>query len=61
MITGASHVDCAVLIVESGIGISEAGISKNGQTHEHALLAISLVSSKRLRVSIRLTVKNHLQ
>lgn len=34
--------DCAVLIVASGIGEFEAGISKNGQTREHALLAYTL-------------------
>uniref|UniRef100_A0A8C0Q2X7 Uncharacterized protein n=1 Tax=Canis lupus familiaris TaxID=9615 RepID=A0A8C0Q2X7_CANLF len=31
--------DCAVLIVAAGVGEFEAGISKNGQTREHALLA----------------------
>ncbi|KAL0166356.1 hypothetical protein M9458_038200, partial [Cirrhinus mrigala] len=35
MITGTSQADCAVLIFE-------AGISKNGQTREHALLAYTL-------------------
>ncbi|ELW58288.1 Elongation factor 1-alpha 1 [Tupaia chinensis] len=35
MIIGASQVDCAVLIVAAGVGEFEAGISKNGQTHEH--------------------------
>ncbi|KAF3825876.1 hypothetical protein GH733_006703 [Mirounga leonina] len=42
MITGTSQPDCAVLIVAAGIGEFEAGISKNGQTHEHALLAYTL-------------------
>ena len=28
--------DCAVLIVAAGVGEFEAGISKNGQTQEHA-------------------------
>uniref|UniRef100_G3UIY9 Tr-type G domain-containing protein n=1 Tax=Loxodonta africana TaxID=9785 RepID=G3UIY9_LOXAF len=31
--------DCSVLIVAAGVGEFEAGISKNGQTREHALLA----------------------
>merc|ERR1711990_833243 len=39
MITGTSQADCAVLIVAAGVGEFEAGISKNGQTREHALLA----------------------
>lgn len=42
MITGTSQADCAVLIVASGTGEFEAGISKNGQTREHALLAYTL-------------------
>ncbi|XP_025250472.1 elongation factor 1-alpha 1-like isoform X5 [Theropithecus gelada] len=42
MITGTSQADCAVLIVAAGVGESEAGISKNGQTREHALLAYTL-------------------
>jgi elongation factor 1-alpha len=42
MITGTSQADCAVLIVAAGIGEFEAGIGKNGQTREHALLAYTL-------------------
>merc|ERR1719419_647699 len=42
MITGTSQADCAVLIVAAGHGEFEAGISKNGQTREHALLAFTL-------------------
>jgi len=42
MITGTSQADCAVLIVAAGTGEFEAGISKNGQTREHALLAFTL-------------------
>lgn len=42
MITGTSQADCAVLIVAAGTGEFEAGISKNGQTREHALLAYTL-------------------
>uniref|UniRef100_G3TW48 Elongation factor 1-alpha n=2 Tax=Loxodonta africana TaxID=9785 RepID=G3TW48_LOXAF len=42
MITGTSQADCAVLIVASGVGEFEAGISKNGQTREHTLLAYTL-------------------
>lgn len=36
------QADCAVLIVAAGVGEFEAGISKNGQTREHALLAFTL-------------------
>merc|ERR1711972_279209 len=42
MITGTSQADCAVLIVASSTGEFEAGISKNGQTREHAMLAFTL-------------------
>lgn len=42
MITGTSQADCAVLIVAGSTGEFEAGISKNGQTREHALLAFTL-------------------
>jgi elongation factor 1-alpha len=42
MITGTSQADAAVLIIASGQGEFEAGISKDGQTREHALLAFTL-------------------
>jgi len=42
MITGTSQADCAILVVASGVGEFEAGISKEGQTREHALLAFTL-------------------
>jgi elongation factor 1-alpha len=42
MITGTSQADVAVLIIASGTGEFEAGISENGQTREHALLAFTL-------------------
>eukprot|EP01121_Diplochlamys_sp_Union-15-3_P010324 TRINITY_DN288_c0_g1_i4.p1 TRINITY_DN288_c0_g1~~TRINITY_DN288_c0_g1_i4.p1 ORF type:complete len:481 (+),score=119.19 TRINITY_DN288_c0_g1_i4:95-1444(+) len=42
MITGTSQADVAILIVASGQGEFEAGISDNGQTREHALLAFTL-------------------
>ena len=42
MITGTSQADCAVLIVAASTGEFEAGISKDGQTREHALLAYTL-------------------
>merc|ERR1719360_362523 len=32
MITGTSQADCAILVVASGVGEFEAGISKDGQT-----------------------------
>lgn len=42
MITGTSQADVAILIVASGTGEFEAGIGKDGQTREHALLAFTL-------------------
>jgi elongation factor 1-alpha len=42
MITGTSQADCAILVCPAGTGEFEAGISKNGQTREHALLAYTL-------------------
>ena len=39
---GTSQADCAVLIVAAGTGEFEAGISANGQTREHGLLAYTL-------------------
>jgi elongation factor 1-alpha len=42
MITGTSQADVAVLVVPAAVGEFEAGISKDGQTREHALLAYTL-------------------
>ncbi|KAL2757758.1 hypothetical protein ACRALDRAFT_1054920 [Sodiomyces alcalophilus JCM 7366] len=42
MITGTSQADLAILIIAAGTGEFEAGISKDGQTREHALLAFTL-------------------
>jgi len=42
MITGTSQADVAMLVIASGTGEFEAGISKTGQTREHALLAYTL-------------------
>jgi elongation factor 1-alpha len=42
MITGTSQADAAILICASGVGEFEAGIGKQGQTREHALLAFTL-------------------
>ncbi|KAJ5074981.1 elongation factor 1-alpha 1 [Anaeramoeba ignava] len=42
MITGTSQADVAILVVDSTKGGFEAGISKDGQTREHALLAYTL-------------------
>jgi len=42
MITGTSQADVALLVVASGVGEFEAGISKEGQTREHGLLAFTL-------------------
>jgi len=42
MITGTSQADAAILVIDSSQGGFEAGISKDGQTREHALLAYTL-------------------
>jgi elongation factor 1-alpha len=42
MITGTSQADVAILIIAGGQGEFEAGISKEGQTREHALLAFTM-------------------
>ena len=42
MITGASQADAAVLVISSSKREFEAGISKEGQTREHALLAFTM-------------------
>src|SRR5438552_8318137 len=63
MITGTSQADCAIrmsyfvvfltfqVIIAAGVGEFEAGISKDGQTREHALLAYTL-GVKQLIVAI---------
>nr|XP_054093312.1 putative elongation factor 1-alpha-like 3 [Callithrix jacchus] len=51
MIIGTSQIDCAVQIVAAAVGESEAGLSRNGQTKEHALLAYTL-GVKQLIVGI---------
>ncbi|KAL3911492.1 MAG: hypothetical protein SGARI_001620 [Bacillariaceae sp.] len=42
MITGTSQADVAILVVDASQGAFEAGMSKDGQTREHALLAYTL-------------------
>lgn len=42
MITGTSQADVAILMISAKAGEFEAGISKEGQTKEHALLAFTL-------------------
>ena len=51
MITGTSQADAAVLMISSQAGEFEAGVSKEGQTKEHALLAFTL-GVKQMVVSI---------
>lgn len=48
MITGTSQADCAVLVISSQMGEFEAGIAKEGQTREHALLAYTLGVKKMI-------------
>ena len=42
MITGTSQADVCILVVSAGVGEFEAGIGKDGQTREHALLAFTM-------------------
>jgi elongation factor 1-alpha len=42
MITGTSQADAAVIVISAGSGEFEAGIGKDGQTREHALLAYTM-------------------
>ncbi|MHA1911248.1 MAG: elongation factor 1-alpha, partial [Candidatus Kariarchaeaceae archaeon] len=42
MITGTSQADAALLVVAAATGEFEAGISSQGQTREHAILAKTL-------------------
>lgn len=42
MITGTSQADFAILVISAKPGEYEAGISKDGQTKEHALLSFTL-------------------
>lgn len=42
MITGTSQADVAILMIATPPGEFEAGISKDGQTREHGLLAFTL-------------------
>ncbi|KAJ1194137.1 hypothetical protein NDU88_003432 [Pleurodeles waltl] len=42
MLTGTSQADAAVLVVSAATGEFEAGVSRKGQTREHALLAYTL-------------------
>ncbi|KAL1480279.1 hypothetical protein MTO96_051166 [Rhipicephalus appendiculatus] len=51
MITGTSQADCTAPIVAAGTGEFEAGISKNGHTGEHALLA-DILGVKQIIVSV---------
>ena len=51
MITGTSQADCAILMISGQAGEFEAGISKEGQTKEHALLAYTL-GVKEIIVSV---------
>jgi len=42
MITGTSQADVSVLMISSQAGEFEAGVSKEGQTKEHAILSFTL-------------------
>ena len=44
-ISSTFQADCAVLTIAAGVGEFETGISENGQTNGHALLAVSVWNS----------------
>jgi elongation factor 1-alpha len=58
MITGTSQADVAILIIASPAGEFEAGISKNGQTREHALLAFTLGVKQLIVVANKMDEKS---
>jgi elongation factor 1-alpha len=58
MITGTSQADVAILVIASPPGEFEAGISKNGQTREHALLAFTLGVKQMIVVVNKMDDKN---
>jgi elongation factor 1-alpha len=58
MITGTSQADVAILVVASPPGEFEAGISKNGQTREHALLAFTLGVKQMLVIVNKMDTTN---
>jgi len=58
MITGTSQADCAILIIAGGTGEFEAGISKDGQTREHAFWLTLLVLNNSSLLSTKWTQPN---
>ena len=60
MVTGTSQADVALLLVDASKGNFEAGISREGQTREHSLIAYTLGVKQRTRhrpANTRLAVK----
>lgn len=58
MITGTSQADVAILVIPASKGEFEAGISKEGQTKEHALLAFTLGLKQVIVQLIKWTIQN---
>lgn len=58
MITGTSQADVAILMIASPPGEFEAGISKDGQTREHALLAFTLGVKQMIVCANKMDDKN---
>ncbi|MCO5553830.1 hypothetical protein L7F22_007356 [Adiantum nelumboides] len=59
MITGTLHAECALLIINSTIEGFEAGISKDGQTCEHALRAFTLGVTQMICYCNKMDASNH--
>jgi len=58
LITGISQADVAILVISSAQGEFETGISKNGQTREHALLAFTLGVKQMIVVCNKMDTTN---
>ena len=58
MITGTSQADVALLVISAGAGEFEAGISNEGQTREHGLLAFTLGVKQMIVLVNKMDVDN---
>jgi len=59
MVTGAAQADIAILVLDSTPGKFEAGIGKDGQTREHALLAYTLGITQLIVAVNKMDITNY--